>query len=396
MFDSVKDRLTFEYVLTAAFGMPGVRIDREEFLRKELSGYCPKRVVREAIRYNPARAGVSRKRIDQISKKVIETESLKVTAVSLAASIPSSLAAPAVVGAVTADIIWYFAHILRVVQKLAYLYGFPEFAISEEGVDPETRDTIMVFLGVMFEVQGASSALRKLADSFARHLARQMVERIIAKKVIYPVVSRVAERIGIRISKQLFADSIASSIPLAGGFLSGGLTLATFRPCCFRLQKKLMTYDLSDPAYYRKTKSETEKDAFSRELEALKAFGIKGSPLRAEYEEKVHELKKLGEEMRASGCSDEEIARHLHSKRRELGEKYKIAAPPLFREYIYYATEKKYGDPLGPSYEALSRIKTDQEIIDSACRPIKDLDDRLTIDGFVKWYQEKKKGTQTP
>ena len=250
--NAVKDQLTLENVLTAALGMPGVRIDREEFLRKELSGYCPQRVVKEAIRYNPARAGVSRSQIDQISKKVIETESLKVTAVSLAASIPSSLAAPAVVGAVTADIIWYFAHILRVIQKLAYLYGFPEFEFSENGVDPETRDTIMVFLGVMFEVQGASSALRKLADSFARHLARQMVERVIAKKVIYPVVSRVAERIGIRIGKQLFADSIASSIPFAGGFLSGGLTLATFRPCCFRLRRVLMSYELSDPEYYSK------------------------------------------------------------------------------------------------------------------------------------------------
>lgn len=251
--DDIKEQLTVENVLTAALGMPGVRIDREEFLRKELSGYCPQRVVKEAVRTNPAQAGVSKARINQISKKVIETESLKVTAVSLAASIPSSLAAPAVVGAVTADITWYFVHILRVVQELAYLYGFPEFEFGEDKLPPETMDTIMVFLGVMFEVQGASSALRKLANAFAQHLAKRLAQRALTKVVIYPVVNKVAQKIGIRIGKQLFADSIASSIPLAGGFLSGGLTLATFRPCCFRLRKALMGYELSDPAYYRKT-----------------------------------------------------------------------------------------------------------------------------------------------
>lgn len=244
---------TFIKLLNTALGMPGVKIDREAFLRKELAKYYPERVVREAVRTNPASAGISKRRINTISKTVIEVESLKVTAVSLAASIPSSLAAPAVAGAVTVDITWYFVHILRVVQKLAYLYGFPAFSFNDKEMDEETLHYIMLFLGVMFEVQGASAALRKLANAFAENLAKKLVQRALLRRVVYPVVGRIAEKIGIRISKQLFADSIASAIPLAGGFLSGGLTLATFRPCCFRLRKALMTYDLSDPAYYRET-----------------------------------------------------------------------------------------------------------------------------------------------
>ena len=76
----------------------------------------------------------------------------------------------------------------------------------------------------------------------------------------------------------------------------------------------------------------------------------------------------------------------MHEKRRELGRQYKEAALPLFREYIYEATAKKYGDPLGPTYEMLQEKKTCKQIIESASRPIEDLDKRLTLDGFQQWY----------
>jgi len=127
---------------------------------------------------------------------------------------------------------------------------------------------------------------------------------------------------------------------------------------------------------------------FENELEQIKRLGIKGSPLRAAYEEAVRDLRALPEKMREAGFSEEQVAREMHTKRRELGRQFKEAAPPLFREYIYAATAAKYADPLGPTYEMLRQEKTCGEIIDSASRPIKDLDDRLTLDGFRRWYEE--------
>lgn len=250
VFDTVKEQLTLENVLSAAIRTPGVRVDRAVFLRKELLRYCREDVIETAIQYNPARAGIPKKVINKISQTVIDVESLKVTAVSLAASIPSSLAAPAVVGAVTVDITWYFVHILRVVQELAYLYGFPQFDFREDNVDSETMNYIMLFLGVMFGVQGAQAALRKLAHYIAENMAKKLVQKAITRGVVYPVVKKIAQKIGIRMSKQLFADSAVSIIPLAGSVLSGGLTFATFKPCCMRLRKTLMTFNLCDPGYY--------------------------------------------------------------------------------------------------------------------------------------------------
>lgn len=129
---------------------------------------------------------------------------------------------------------------------------------------------------------------------------------------------------------------------------------------------------------------------FERELELLQKHGLKTNPLRQEYEQKVRELSAYRDALFCEGRSPEEIARLLHEKRRELGRIYKDAAPPLFREYIFYATEKKYGDPLGPDYESLCSRKSAEEIIESATRPIENLDNRLTYEGFSEWYRNVK------
>ena len=131
---------------------------------------------------------------------------------------------------------------------------------------------------------------------------------------------------------------------------------------------------------------EIKMTEFEKEIAQIETTGLKNSPLRKEYERKVHELRSLPEKLKAEGFAEEQIARIMHEKRRELGRLYKEAAPPLLRKYIFAATAEKYGDPLGPSYETLRKKKTYVQIIESASRPIEDLDDRLTLDGFRKWY----------
>ncbi len=127
---------------------------------------------------------------------------------------------------------------------------------------------------------------------------------------------------------------------------------------------------------------------FERETELLRKTGIKNSPLRLAYEEQVRALGDMPQQLQSQGLSEEQIAREMHRLRRELGRQFKEAAPPLFRQYIYAATAARYGDPLGPSFEALRETKTCRQIIASAARPIRDLDDRLTLDGFRIWYEQ--------
>ena len=247
----IKEDLTLEKVLSLALKTPGVKVNRATFLRKELIKYCSEETIEDAIRFNPAKAGISKEIINKISKTVVDYETTKVTALSVAASLPSSGTAVVAVGAATADITSYFVFILRIVQELAYLYGFGQFDLKEDNVDSETLNYLMVFLGVMFGVQGATSALNKLANTLAEHVAKTLAQKALTKGTIYPLVKQIATKVGIRMTKQIFADTVASAVPIAGSLLSGGLTYAMFKPGCLKLRSNLMTYNLCDPDYYR-------------------------------------------------------------------------------------------------------------------------------------------------
>lgn len=254
LIKGVNQNLTFEKVLMSAMKTPGVKIHRDKFLYKELIKYYPVDMVQEAIDNNPAKAGVPTEKINAISQQVINYETTKVTVVSFAASLPSSVVAVAAVGAAvgaaTVDITSYFAFILRVVQQLAYLYGFHEFELNEDSVDAETMNYIMIFLGVMFGVQGAASFLEKLANIMSKHVTKTLAKKALTKGTIYPIVKQIATKIGIRITKQIFADTIASAIPIVGSVLSSTLTYAMFKPGCMKLRKNLMSYNLCKPEYY--------------------------------------------------------------------------------------------------------------------------------------------------
>ena len=244
--------LALESVLATAMKMPGVKINREDFLRKELKKYCDERTIDMAIQYNPAKAGISKNIINKVSETVIDYETNKVSLLSVAASLPSSISFAAAGGAAVADITSYFAFIIRVVQELAYLYGFEEFEFHEDNVDSETMNLVLIFLGTMFGVQGASSVLGKLANSIAKQISKNLARQALTKGTIYPIVKQVAKTVGIRMTKQIFADSLASAVPVIGSLASGGLTYVMFRPRCMKLRQNLMSYNLCDPDFYRR------------------------------------------------------------------------------------------------------------------------------------------------
>jgi hypothetical protein len=261
---AVKNELTLEKVLSTAMRTPGVKINRAKFLRKELIKYCDEDTIVAAIKLNPAKAGIGKDVINKVSKNVIDYETTKVTGISVVASLPGGAAA---VGAAAADITSYFAFILRTVQELAYLYGFEKFEFKEDDMDSETMNYVLLFVGVMFGVQGAASALQKFANTLAKHISKKLAQKALTKGNIFPIVKKVATKVGIRMTKQIFADSVASAFPVLGGALSGGLTYAMFKPGCMKLRKNLMSYNLCDPDYYKAVDAEfvdiTEADSVS-------------------------------------------------------------------------------------------------------------------------------------
>ena len=216
----------------------GVRISREDFLRQELQkAHLSESQIEEAIATNPISAVIPQKRLDKLANDAISYETKKSTALSFVAGIPGGLA---MLGTVPADLGQYYVHSLRIMQKLAYLYGWKEFLTDPEDLDDETIAQMGLFFGVMLGVAGAAESMR----DFARMIVAPAIEKRIARKALmkgtwYPVVKKSLKVIGISVTKQGFTKTMSKILPLIGGVISGGMTFVSLQTQANRLKQYL-------------------------------------------------------------------------------------------------------------------------------------------------------------
>lgn len=235
----------FSQVLDAAAKLPGVRINRAAYLRKALQRHCTQEQIERAIAESPAAAGIPQEVIREAANTSITFETSKVTAISAAAGAPGGFA---LVGTVPADMVQYTGHMLRVAQKLAYVYSWPDlFEGDGDEVDEATESILTLFVGVMFGVTMAQGGLVSVSKMIAAQTVKKLPQKALTKGVIFPIVKKVAGMIGVTMTKKTFASGVAKAIPLVGAVLSGGLTLATFLPMTKRLQKHLASLELTKP-----------------------------------------------------------------------------------------------------------------------------------------------------
>lgn len=242
-------KVEFEMVLKSAVNMPMVRIDRRDFLKSELIKYYPESQVLDAIDNNPAHAGIPISVINKIADNCINYEANKVSAISFVSGLPGGFA---IVGTVTADMAQYFGHILRILQKLIYLYGWEELITEDGKLDDETSNMLTLFVGVMFGVNGAASTITKLSASAAQKASKSIASKALSKGMIYPIVKKIAQVLGVRMTKEIFAKCVSKVIPVIGGVASGGITYATYKPMAYKLKKYLRTLKWCDVNYYKK------------------------------------------------------------------------------------------------------------------------------------------------
>ncbi len=240
-----------EQILRQALKLPIAQVDRSTFLKKELIKYYPDDTVRLAIENNPAYAGIDKYKINEIANQVIQYETNKVSSISFAAGLPGGVAMAATV---PADVAQYFAFILRAMQEIAYLYGFEEFDFENESIDSSTMNEVMIFLGAMFGVSNANAGIKIIAQSAAQKMSKSLANKALTKTAIYPIVKKVAQAVGVKMTKQIFADGVARVVPVLGGAVSGGLTYATFKPCCLRLKHSFWNLNLCDVEFYEKVR----------------------------------------------------------------------------------------------------------------------------------------------
>ena len=160
------------------------------------------------------------------------------------------------IGAIPADLAQYFGHILRALQELIYIYGWKELDLNTNNMSEETKNILTLFVGIMFGVNGAATAVNKMAGQMAKQVAKKLPQKALTKGVVYPVVKKVATMLGVHMTKDIFAKGVSKAIPVLGAAISGGLTYVTYKPMAEKLKRYLETCEIANVDFYKEMQNE--------------------------------------------------------------------------------------------------------------------------------------------
>jgi hypothetical protein len=235
----MEQQLSFTSVVEGAAKLPLVHIDRRDFLSKNLNKLCTVEQLQKAIDEGTLHSGSPISTLDSLANAVINAETVKVTAISAAAGIPGGFAMAATI---PADLAQFYGFVIRTAQELAYIYGWDEIFTESAELDETTESQLILFIGVMSGVGAANKVVAKLfGETAMKAVAKKVAAKALTKTWYYPIVKKIAAMLGQKMVKSTFAKGISKAVPILGGAISGGLTLATFKPMAKKLQKHLST-----------------------------------------------------------------------------------------------------------------------------------------------------------
>lgn len=211
----------FDKVLALAVELPGVKIEREEFLQKNFSSRFDREIVARIVQTSPIRAGVNESVLYEIARECIDYEQKKVSALSFVTGSGGFVGIPA-------DLAQYLAHVLRISQKLAYIYGYPEILSIEGSMDEKTQKIILLFIGVMYGVSGANKVIAEISRSLAGKVGKDILRATFTKTAWYPLLQRVCKQVGIKVTKNALSKIPNKVVPGIGGVVSAGFSYYCF------------------------------------------------------------------------------------------------------------------------------------------------------------------------
>lgn len=226
-----KDNTILVDTISKAIQIPGVKVNRNEFLVsvfKDADNDVREKILNEG----PIAAGYSKEEIKRMAKRIVNERTLTSSGLSFAAGLPGGIA---MAGTIPADTIQFYGIALRLAQEISYLYGAED--LWENGnVDAErVTNQLVLYCGVMFGVSGASATLKLMASALSKQAIKKLPQQALMKTVYYPIIKQIAKFFGAKMTKDIFAKGVSKAIPIVGGVVSGGLTLASMRPMGLRL-----------------------------------------------------------------------------------------------------------------------------------------------------------------
>lgn len=227
-------QIDIEDIVILVMRTPGMKVNRVEFLETQLSTKHTRETVEKAVSLSPVKAEVPLEELDQLAAACIEAEADKAYRVSIDRSIPESVA-----------IVTTYGFMLRTVQELLYLYGFPDLGLTKEDetIDAGVQNILILCIGVIYGIEGADNAIRAVAKAMGTGVDKILLRKALTKGAIQPFVINVGKWFATKMAKEVGAG-LLKKIPFAGGLLADtllgtGLTKFSFTTSCSQLKDVL-------------------------------------------------------------------------------------------------------------------------------------------------------------
>lgn len=242
--------LSLTNVISSAIQIPGIKKNREAFLREQFKNESPEH-IELIIEKGPVEAHCSREQLRQMARALVTKRTVTSSGVSFVAGLPGGLAMAATI---PADVLQFYAFALGLAQEIAYLYGEEDLWSGNKPDEEKVTNQLILYCGVMLGASGAAQTVRVMSSALAKQALKKLPQKALTKTFYYPIVKSVAKAFGARMTKSIFAKGVSKAVPIIGGVVSGGITFASMRPMGMRL------IDSLDKAHFAYEQSDFEAD----------------------------------------------------------------------------------------------------------------------------------------
>lgn len=233
--NSSKGLALFEKSFELALKIPGVKINRCSFLKHQLHPYVSIEKLSSIAEVNTFDL-VDDKILDIVANATIKNHIRAVTVISAGTGAPANPIAA--VGLAAVDMTQYFAQVLMLAQKIAYIYGFPDLMDEKENFTEVSKSMLFVLLAVAFGCKIGDQKIRMVLAALAKGVEKKLPQKALTKTWWYPIIKKIAPWFAERMSKQKLGAILGKAIPFIGVPLSGGITYLSFRKAAKDLKKE--------------------------------------------------------------------------------------------------------------------------------------------------------------
>lgn len=220
-------------VINESLKLPFIKVDRSDFLTKTFSNKIDD--MPKLLREGP-QAFFSKEELDRIASNVIKSNVLQSSSISFASGLPGGIAIAATIPADTAQ---FYGYSLKLAQEISYVYGYQNIWANQGELTEDAKNTLILYLGIMFGVSSAGSTIRILSNKLAIQALKQLPNKTLTKHLYFTILKKVLAIFGTKLTKATFAKGVSKVIPVVGGVLSGSMNYLALKPMANKLKDEL-------------------------------------------------------------------------------------------------------------------------------------------------------------